>query len=216
MCNRVFAVISRITALIMVVACLTACSSTPPKTDKIEGYGVVLDIPFVFNQGDYDNYMRGPVLSVSRGDITTIGKEGDIDCCFAMAVAYLKKDEIEDWTISDWLVSDVCSKYVNKNQAFEADAFCADYGCSYITLSTNDLKKQISDSIDSGNPIVLCVSGYWEDYNNNSAPHWMMAYGYDEEGIYVADPNGGVTMKIPDEKWKDCPLSSVCRVMRAS
>ena len=61
----------------------------------------------------------------------------------------------------------------------------------------SNLPETIANSIDNGHPLVLHCKGYWVDYNTNEAlhgkpgndtGHFMVVYGYDSNGIKVADP----------------------------
>lgn len=177
-----------------------------------EGYSVQINIDYVINQGAFGGYNRGSEPSGETGRMYTIAQAGCIDCAFASVVGYLSKNtstlpEIE--MNGDWLVNQVCGLYVHK-QAFDAWSFCRDNGCTFSTVNKGtNFKETVANAIDQGYPVIICIDGYWPGYHLTTSTHWITIYGYDDSGIYIANPDGGVKKKIPDSAWNMCPITCV-------
>ncbi len=173
-------------------------------------------IQYVFSQGLFGNVTRGHQRSSQTGKIYSVQQAGCIDSCFAMAMLYFSNNSsaIPDYELSeDWMQRTVCKDDNYSGQGFLADKFCAENGLGYRNAigDNANIIETITNSIDEGNPLIFSLGSQWTGADTGTTyyggkEHWMMIYGYDDAGIYVADPNGGRIMSVPFNDWDSCPM----------
>lgn len=102
-------------------------------------------------------------------------------------------------------------KYVGNDEMFQTSTFLNDFGlkqsdniCGY-----SNFVKGIQENINASQPVLVHIRGYWANadtgdvYHSSGNGHFLVAVGYDEEGVYVHDPGSqaNTNSKIPWEEW---------------
>lgn len=165
-----------------------------------DGNAVILDLvePYYICQGDYP---------VQRGDETyygdppklcTISSHGCMDCSFTMAASYIRGEKLDIEKIS---ASRSKAYGFVDGQSFYYSEFASQMELDYSERQGADL-SDIINSLNEGFPYEIEMTGEWKSadgsitYHNNSPEHHFLIYGYDETGLYIADPGSRNNTKI--------------------
>lgn len=196
----------------------------------IIGSGTILDMPTYINQGTCaaSSFVRYTYKD-KNGKIvnSTIAKSGCLDCSIAMAYIYYYGDASTDTT--ELLTKKIsCNVVPGESGALNTSYVLSQlnltrgdkvYPASYAKTPDADGKKsvigwgQLTRNIDLGNPVLLHIRGQWGSYHTSDNGHFLLATGYDEEGIYVYDPGKRANTEsgkpIPWEAWNDTNQSEL-------
>lgn len=152
----------------------------------------ILDMFRYLNQGEFPDIMRG-----ASGE--SVKNSGCLDCSIAMILmAYLQR-EIP--------ISEISNNFVNADGSLQTAAVLAAYGG--FTQGSNirdNFASGVKAEIDAGRPTVLHIRGYWQSSNGQvlhgtANGHFLVATGYDKEGIYVSDPGRRANKHISWQDW---------------
>ena len=170
-----------------------------------------------FTTGDnsLDDFLR---FALSQGMLTD--KTGIPNlCCFTsyvMIAMQLCPDQAQYiYTHLPQLVQ----QYTNERGYFDTSAFLTRFGITQTSGGAGnektftdpnhgytDMKKCIKDNIDTDKPVMLHLAGSWTDTdgrtNHTSQGHFVVIYGYTDNGVKICDPaHGNYTISYV-ELWK--------------
>ncbi len=146
------------------------------------GESVILEMRNCYiNQGD-SRWGNAP-----RGDGTyTIRQAGCIDCCFAMCSHYFNGSCIPMELVS--------TQYIVGGQAFHYGNFCSDFHLGFRTRSATPFPlEEVKGHLRNGNLVIMQIRGRWvsetgRTLHGSTHTHYIVIYGYDDEGLYLCDP----------------------------
>lgn len=102
-------------------------------------------------------------------------------------------------------------KYVGSDGMFQTSTFLNNFGLkqSDNISGYSNFVKGIQENINASQPVLVHIRGYWANadtgdvYHSSANGHFLVAVGYDEEGVYVDDPGSqtNTNSKIPWEEW---------------
>lgn len=102
-------------------------------------------------------------------------------------------------------------KYVGNDAMFQTSTFLNDFGMqqSDNINGYSNFVKGVQENINASQPVLVHIRGYWANsdtgdvYHSSTNGHFLVAVGYDEEGVYVNDPGSqaNTNSKIPWEEW---------------
>lgn len=183
-----------------------------PKPD-INGAGVVLDMPQYINQASFPNITRYFARDKNGNTFAnTVARSGCLDCSVAMAYMYYY-GACDANTLLLTKISNHVGADGALNTSYVMDLLGMAQGANVVPQRTNNGKLEgwgsLVSSIDNGNPCIMHVRGIWnyggQTYHKTTNGHFLLATGYDEEGIYVYDPgrkdNTIHGKPIPWEAW---------------
>ncbi len=176
------------------------------------GESVILEFRDCYiNQGDpkWGSTLRGDGRVIPGTDPPrhyTIGNSGCIDCCYAMCCHYFNQTCIP--------MADVSTKFVG-GQSFQFGSFCSAFRMDFKQDKSGSLpKERIKKHLMDGNPVIMQIKGRWVDGNGrvlhaSSSTHYIVIYGYDERGFYLADPGNGANSKGVPVSFEDMEKATV-------
>lgn len=159
-------------------------SFIPPEGENI------LKMYEYLNQGVYSDVYRG--LSNE-----TIKQSGCLDCSVAMIVMYYMQQNVDITEIS---------AYVNKSGALRTGDALNAYGLAQGENTYTDFKNGVINEINNNRPTIVHIKGNWtssagESLHSTENGHFLVAYGYDDAGIYVLDPGNRKNTYVLYEDW---------------
>lgn len=118
-------------------------------------------------------------------------------CCFT---SYAMCAEMAGTHFSDATLALMAEEYCRKDGWFiRQQDFMNEYGFSTSgNIYGKDIPNNIKEGIDDGKPVILHIRGYLDQQkpvcddhrviHPGSCQHFLLIRGYDEEGVYLADP----------------------------
>lgn len=112
---------------------------------------------------------------------------------YMMIALYYNNMSMSDQTLANLALDNCRSDGFFTNQY----GLMGNYGVSWGESTYTDMPNIIKNSIDDGRPLILHCRNYWVDpvsgkalhgKPGNSTGHFMVIYGYNSDGIKVADP----------------------------
>lgn len=177
---------------------LAALANNPEMADFVSGYpdrnGVTGGITASEKEQEFPLFLQwDPRWGYESYGESCIGLAGCGPTCLSMVLFYLTRDET--------LTPDKIAKYSMENGYYVKGAGTAWtlmedipklYGIKFTELSSSE--HSIKAALDKGN-IVVCAMG--RGYFTTSG-HYIVIYGYDEDGFMVNDPN---CIARSNERW---------------
>ncbi len=139
---------------------------------------------YYINQGDWrDFYMD------HSGE--TFAKSGCLASSVAMILSHYLGYQVKPTELN---------QYINSKAQLDCATALAAYGFGYRNVTTNVMQNTINNLRD-GKPCIMHIRGQWGKYHTTDNGHFLVAYGYDNGGIYVMDPGKRANHYIPYEDW---------------
>ncbi len=146
-----------------------------PESDRITEAELKEDFP-LFTQWDerwgYELY----------GGVNTIAVSGCGPTSLAMAVVALKHEDVTPKDVADFLADN--GYYVTGDGTLWSAIVAGAEQFGLNAYETYNRESEIKKCIDNGGVSIICVKA--GDFT--AGGHFIMIYGYDEEGFYVNDP----------------------------
>ncbi len=172
----------------------------------LNGAGAMLDMPLYINQGaaPQANVVRCRRYNKNVLETCTIKMNGCLDCSLAMAYIYYYGSSSTDVValLKNKISCHICNadNPAKCNGSLNTPVVLKELGMNqgantypHITYDTQGGRHLVGWSgliscLESGNPVLMHIKGHWEGYHTSSNGHFLLATGYDENGIYVYDP----------------------------
>lgn len=149
---------------------------------------------FYINQSDSDvaNIIRG--ASGKR-----VQASGCLDCSVAMIASFWQGQKVN--------VANV-SKYTAVDGSLNAPAALAQYGLKQSDNIYGNFSSGVASEIDAGRPVIVHIRHQWVSVDGtvlhpSDSGHFLVACGYNDQGIIVADPGRRANHLIKKEDWEN-------------